>query len=67
MSLVVNPESAAAETAALLTEWALNTPVSMPALDSIDFSQRATVDEDTGLNGCMVAMRSCDSFSDLFD
>ena len=52
---VVTPASEAAEVAALLTECALKMLVSMLALLRIVFNQRASVDEETGLCGLIIA------------
>lgn len=65
MSFVVTPASAAAETEALLTEWALKISVSMPDLVNVVFNHLAMVDEVTGWYGCIVAMRSWVCFSSL--
>ena len=49
MSLVVTPESAAAQADALLVEWAVNILTSIPESFSTSLSHRAIVQGDTGL------------------
>ena len=48
ISSVVTPCVAAADVLALLTEWALNTLVSIPADSMTSFSHLAMVDDVTG-------------------
>ena len=50
-----------------LTKWALNMPVSMPALPSMDFSHLARVEELTGLCGLTTARNSFIPPSSLVD
>ena len=53
ISSVVTPCIAAAEVLALLTEWALNMLVSIPADSIISFNHLAMVGDETGWCGLM--------------
>ena len=57
--MCVTLTSAAEEQAALRTQWALKMLVSIPALLSTVFNHRATVDDETGLCGLIIAIRKC--------
>ena len=59
ISSVVTPCIAAAEVLALLTEWALNMLVSIPADSIISFNHLAMVGDETGWCGLMKEMNNC--------
>ena len=57
--MVVTSASDAEEQAAFRMEYALKMLVSIPALLSTVFNHRATVDDDTGLCGLIMAISNC--------
>ena len=56
---IETPASAAAEVDALLLEWAQNIVVSIPALDKVDFIQRAILALLAGWNSFFVFKTKC--------